>query len=99
MPESKGPFLLRNTAMLNTQGWCISSPTRADVINMLTYSSVPDAYHALNFHSVFLRVRNLKMEHQVGLRVECHVIRSMHQYNAGASYEAIACLCNAEQHA
>ncbi len=68
MPESKGPSLLRNTAMLNTQGWCISGPTRADVINMLTYSSVPDAYHVLNFHSVFLRVRNLKMEHQVGLR-------------------------------
>lgn len=91
---------------MNMHGWRFSSTTRADVANMLTNSFVLDAYHILNFLLGVLRIGNLKMEYQVGMSVECHawifilnVIRSMHQFNAGAIYEVIACLCNAEQRA
>lgn len=91
---------------MNMHAWRFSSTTRVDMANMLTNSFVLDAYLALNLLLGVLRIGNLKMEYQVGLSVECHawifilnVIRSMHQFNAGATYEVIACLCNAEQRA
>lgn len=86
--------------MLNTQAWCFSSPTRADVINMWLIALSPMHITFWTFIQRFCESGTWRWSTRWGWGWNAmHVIRSMHQFNAGAGYEAIACLCNAEQNA